>query len=255
MLPAIIAAVGLGVSVVGAFMGKQAGDAAAQNAQQQAMIQMQINQQKQASLALEQQVANIKYKQDLGNLKASSETVQQQQQAEETRRNLMELDARRRSREAIRDTIIARANSIATGSSKGVSVFGSNADTSILGSTAQIQNRGFSNVLGINQALYGGRNIFDINKNISDIWLTQNKASQGYLTQSFGLEQANRGIQSNVFNLNSQQAALGAQAAKIGSDQAFAQGISNIGGALLGNATGIGNVVQSGQGFLSGLFR
>lgn len=255
MIQAIIGAVGLGASLLGGFMGNSSSKQQAQIAQQQAMVQMQINQQQQASLALQQQVANIKYQQDLGNLKASAETVQQQQQAEETRRNLMELDARRRSREAIRDTIIARANAVATGSSKGANVFGSNADTSITGSISQIQNRGFSNVLGINQALYGGRNIFDINKNISDIWLGQNTASQGYLTQSFGLEQANRRIQATVFNLNSQQAALSAQAAQIGSSQGLAQGISSIGGALLGNSTGIGNIFQSGQGFLQGLFK
>lgn len=254
MIAAIIGAIGLAASVTGAFMGKSAGEDAAKNAQQQALIQMQINQQKQASVALEQQVANIKYQQDLGNLKSSAYTVQQQQQAEEVRRGMMELDARRRSREAIRDTIIARANSIATGSSKGVNVFGGG-DTSISGSQAQIQNRGYSNVLGINQSLYSGRNIFDINKSISDTWLGQNSLSQEYLTQSFGLEQANRGIQSNVFNLNSQQAALGAQAADIGARQAFAQGISNIGNSLLGNSTGIGNVLQSGQGFLSNMFK
>lgn len=251
----ITIAIGLGVSALGGFLGHKAGKQQAQIAQQQAMVQMQINQQQQQSIAYQQQAANIKYQQDLGNLKASAETVQQQQQAEGVRRNLMELDARRRSREAIRDTIIARANSIATGSSKGANVFGSNADTSITGSVAQIQNRGYSNVLGINQALYGGRNIFDINKNISDIWLGQNQASQGYLTASFGIEQANRGIQSNVFNLNSQQAALSAQAASAASSAATAQGISNIGNTLLGNATGIGNIFQSGQGFLSNLFK
>lgn len=253
VIQGIIAAVGLGASVLGGFLGNSDSKQQAQIAQQQALIQQQINQQQQASIALQQKAADIKYKQDLGNLKASAETVQQQQQAEGVRRSLMELDARRKSREAIRDMIIARANAIASGSGKGVNVFGGG-DSSIAGSVAQIQNRGYSNVLGINQSLYGGRSIFDINKNISDIWLTQNQASQGYLTQSFGLEQANRGIQANVFNLNSQQAALGAQAAKIGSDQAFAQGISNIGGTLLGNATGIGNVAQSGQGFLSNLF-
>lgn len=254
MLQGIIAAVGLGASVLGGFLGNSASKQQAQIAQQQAMVQMQINQQQQASTALQQQAADIKYKQDLGNLKASAETVQQQQQAEETRRNLMELDARRRTREAIRDTIIARANAVAAGSSKGANVFGGG-DSSIAGSVAQIQNRGYSNVLGINQSLYGGRNIFDINQNISNIWLGQNSLSQGYLTESYGLETSNRAIQQNVFNLNSQQAALGAQAAQVGSKQSFAQGISNIGNTLLGNSTGIGSVFQSGQGFLTNLFK
>lgn len=255
MIQGIIAAVGLGTSILGNFLGNSSSKQQAQIAQQQAFIQQQINQQQQASIALQQQAADIKYKQDLGNLKASAETVQQQQQAEETRRNLMELDARRRSREAIRDTIIARANAVAAGSSKGANIFGGNVDSSITGSLSQIQNRGFSNVLGINQALYGGRNIFDINKNISDIWLGQNQASQGYLTQSYGIESANRGIQQTVFNLNSQQAALSAQAANLATQSSTAQGISNIGNTLLGNSTGIGNILQSGQGFLSNLFK
>lgn len=249
----IIAAVGLGASVLGGFLGNNASKQQSQIAQQQAMIQMQINQQQQASIALQQKQADIKYRQDLGNLKASAETVQQQQQAEGVRRSLMELDARRKSRESIRDMIIARANAIASGSSKGANVFGGG-DSSIAGSVAQIQNRGYSNVLGINQSLYGGRSIFDINQNISNIWLGQNSLSQGYLTESYGLETANRAIQQNVFNLNSQQAALQAQSAKIGSDQAFAQGVSNIGNTLLGNSTQIGNVVSSGKGFLTNLF-
>lgn len=124
-------------------------------------------------------------------------------QVEAQRRKAMELDARRRSLEIVRQQQRARSMALTTATAQGA------AQGSVLGGAyGQIQGQSNFNLAGINQNLALGRNIFDLNAQISQ--------------QRIGMAQT------------ASNAATGA-------------GISSLGGALVANAGTISNLANTGQ--------
>lgn len=93
---------------------------------------------------------------------AQQQIVRLQQQQEIQRMQAMELDARRRQLEVIRNAQRAQSLSLAVATSQGAQ-FGSG----LGGAQGQISGASGSNLLGISNNLEIGRNMFDINTQIS----------------------------------------------------------------------------------------
>jgi hypothetical protein len=157
--------------------------------------------------------------------------VSEQQSIEATKRQAMEVDARRQQLEIIRGQQRARSlgltNSTAQGSSKG---------SGLQGGYGQASGQSGVNLLGVQQALQSGENIFDANANITGYnsqmaELTNQYNIQQAATQTakanltYGYAQTNAGYQTrqaDVQTLNSQgagQVAIGGGVAQAGSSQ------------------------------------
>jgi hypothetical protein len=89
--------------------------------------------------------------------------IQLQKQVEAQRRQAMELDASRKQRENIRQVQRARSVALTNATSQGAAQ-----GSGLQGGYGQIQGQGAWNALGISQNLQIGRNIFDLNAQISD---------------------------------------------------------------------------------------
>lgn len=89
---------------------------------------------------------------------AQQQALAFQRQAEEARKKAMNLDAMRRRREMVRQSIIARATALATATKQGAQ-FGS----ALSGAYGNISGRTGVNILGINQNQQLGNEIFNAN--------------------------------------------------------------------------------------------
>jgi hypothetical protein len=105
---------------------------------------------------------------------SQQEAIRLQQQMDDQRKKAMELDAMRRKREMIRQSIAARSMALATTTALGASAEGSSA---LPGSYGGIQGRTGVNELGVNQNLEIGRSMFGLQRGVSAAY--QNAASAG----------------------------------------------------------------------------
>lgn len=128
-----------------------------------------------AAAVTQEQVKQIGYEQDLEN----------------NRRQFMEMDARRRQLENLRNFQRARATALENATTQGAS-YGSG----LQGGYSQIRGESEWNALGVNQQLYLGRNAFDINALLSQSKIAQAYASltmqQGQLKVEEGKQQVAR---------------------------------------------------------------
>lgn len=92
----------------------------------------------------------------------SKKQAQLEQQVERQRMAQMEIDARRKQMEVLRNQQRARASALAVATSQGASL-----GTGLAGAYGQIAGQTGTNLLGITQNLDIGRNIFDVNAKIS----------------------------------------------------------------------------------------
>jgi hypothetical protein len=148
MVATAIAAIGVGVGLYGAISGSEAAD-------QQAQYQSQ-------ALAL-----------------------QKQEMAE--RRKAMELDARRRRREIIRQGIAARSAALATSTAQGAQF-----SSALPGAYGGIEGRSGTNLQGVNQNQEIGERIFDLKGLQSDAYVRaamagSNVATNQAMTQAGGM--------------------------------------------------------------------
>lgn len=195
-------AVGLGVSAAGAYtsyQGQQTAKQGAQQAQQGAMIQAEAARQ-QAEISKEQAGSSVQFagkERDI-NILASQQSIDAsnksfdinkgiiagQQDIEVQKQKAMELDARRQQLEVIRNQQRGRALSLTTGVAQGGSGFvgGSSARG---GAQGQISGQTGVNLLGIQQNLQIGRDIFGLNEGISN-----NRIAQADLQHTYELQQA-----------------------------------------------------------------
>jgi len=130
-----------------------------------------------------------------------------EQQAEAVRRQQMEIKGRRDQLEAIRVGQRARALGLVNATSQGATGGGS---SGLPGAYGQISGQLGTNILGITQPLGAGRNIFDINSQISQERIIQSKA---------------------------------------GTEISTGQGLSSLGGQLISNIGPLGRVGSYASGF------
>jgi len=116
-----------------------------------------------------------------GSLEIGRRTVAAQQAIEAQKMNAMELDARRNQLEIIRNQQRSRAIGLATATASG-----SNKGSGLQGAYGQFSGQTGVNLLGVQQNLEIGRNIFDHNYNIS-----QNNLAMGDLQNMYAVQQAN----------------------------------------------------------------
>jgi hypothetical protein len=122
---------------------------------------------------------------------ASKGITQLEMQADQQRRQAMELSAQRSSLEVTRNA--QRARSMGTESAV---VGGSQLGSGLAGGLSQIQGQATTNQLGISQNLQIGRNIFDINQNISAARIAESNAKSKEATAA-GIS----GLGSSIFKL------------------------------------------------------
>ena len=112
---------------------------------------------------------------------ASRGITQLEMQADVQRRQAMELSAQRSSLEVTRNA--QRARSMGT---ENAVVGGSQLGSGLQGGLSQIQGQATTNQLGISQNLQIGRNLFDINQNISAARIAESNA-KGKEAQAQGI--------------------------------------------------------------------
>lgn len=141
----------------------------------------------------------------------NQQIAQEEQQADAVRRQAMEVDARRRSLETVRNAQRANATSLTNATSQGAQ-YGSG----LQGGYGQISGQANTSLQGIQQQLDFGNQLFDINSGIN-----QNKY--------------------NIFG-------YGGQVAQGASQSAMGAGLSSLGGTLLTNANTINSIGTSAFG-------
>jgi hypothetical protein len=144
------------------------------------------------------QAANQSAAASTASLALSTSTVQAQQRIEAQRRSAMELDARRNQLEIVRNQQRARALGLSNATHSGTK-----SSSGLQGAYGQVSGQTGVNLLGVQQNLQIGQNIFDQNANISS-----NNIAMAQLQNNYALQQAaNQTTKSNlVYNLASANA-------------------------------------------------
>lgn len=210
-LTALAIAAGVGSMAYGLYesnQGREQAEAGYALQQQGAQLQAQAAQQ-QAGISKEQAASSVVFagKERDVNLLASQQSIAASNQSyginqniitseqgvEQQKQNAMELDARRQQMEIIRNQQRGRALSLATGVAQGGGGFvgGSSARG---GAYGQISGQTGVNLLGVQQQLEVGRNIFGLNTNISNQRIAGNELEHTYALQ----QAANQTTKSNI---------------------------------------------------------
>ncbi len=90
-----------------------------------------------------------------------------EQQQEAIRRQAMQLDAKRNTLQVIRQAQQARSQNVAAATAQGAGFSGFGQSSALSGGLAQVHSQAGYNILGINQNLQAGNQMFDINADIS----------------------------------------------------------------------------------------
>jgi len=125
------------------------------------------------------------------------EIVRQEQAAEAERKKQMELDARRKQMEIIRQQQRARSMALATATAQGAAQ-----GSGLMGGYGQIGGVTGTNLLGVQQNLEIGRNLFGINQNIGNARINYAGAQAQYGMGS-GISSLGGAIISNLGTLSS----------------------------------------------------
>lgn len=166
---------------------------------------------------------------------SQNDMVQNMQAAEAQRKQAMELDARRRQMELIRQGNVARATSLASATAGG-DAFGSG----LQGAYGNIEGGMNTGLTGVSQNLQIGRNIFGINSNITQDRLAYSNA-QGSMYAGQGM-----------MSLGGQMVNLGPTIGRVGAS--FGSMFSNFGGGGYNGGTGSYGYRTSGPNMQGGIW-
>lgn len=270
-------AISMGVGAYNMYEGKQEQQAGLQ--QQQAGYATQAEAARQAAgISKEQAASSVQYagqERDLnitaanqsiaaseGSLAINKGIAAQQTEIEAQKRQAMEVDARRQQLEIIRGQQRARAlgltNATAQGSSKG---------SGLQGGYGQASGQAGTNLVGVQQALQSGENIFDANANITglnsqmadltnlyNIQQANNQTAKANLTYSYAqTNAAYQTRQADVSTLNSQgagQVAMGGGVAQAGASQySMGQSLFSAGPSIFSMGTNASQLAGSSFNF------
>lgn len=202
---AALSSIGLalgGASMISGLFGQSKGEKEAQQGyalqQQGSQLQAQAAQQ-QASISKEQAAASVVFagkERDINNLASqqsitaanqsygiNDSTIQSEQKIQAQNAQAMELNARRQQLEVIRNQQRNRALALATGVNNGGSATRSSA---LQGAYGQASGQSGVNLLGIQQNLQIGENIYGLNQGISN-----NQIALNDLQRTYSIQQAN----------------------------------------------------------------
>lgn len=211
---AVLSTLGLvfgGASMVSGLFGSSKGSDTAQQGyalqQQGSQIQAEAAKQ-QAAISKEQAASSVTFagkERDINNLASqrsitaanqsygiNSGTIQAEQQIQAQQAQAMEIDARRQQLEVIRNQQRNRALALATG--VGQAGQGAISGSALQGAYGQASGQSGVNLLGIQQNLQIGRNIYGLNQTISG-----NQIAMNDLQHTYALQQAqNQTAKSNL---------------------------------------------------------
>ncbi len=195
--------------------------------------------------------------------------VGQQKNIEATKRQAMEVDARRQQLEIIRNQQRGRALGLTAATSQGASK-----GSGLQGGYGQISGQSGTNLLGVQQNLQSGRNIFDSNANITDLNSQMADLQYGYQVQQannqtaksnlmYGYAESNAAFQTrqaDVQTMSSQgagQVAIGQGQMQVGqSQQQMGQQFFNAGPSIFSMGTNFnqlsGSTFNFGNYFMGG---
>jgi len=174
-----------------------------------------------------------------------------EQGIESQKRSAMELSAKRQQLEIIRNQQRARALGLTTATAQGAAQ-----GSGLQGAYGQISGQTGVNILGVQQNLAIGRNIFGINADVSG-----QRVAMSQLQTSFARQQADLVTQQSQLksqyaregaDLTTQYAAAGGQLSTAQGQSSLAQGQIGFGSSLLGTAGNIFNIGQVGAKFFNG---
>lgn len=198
----------------------------------------------QAALAAEQAQSSAQYSAKEGDINIAAaqasaqaavdssainiQTYQYQQQIEGQHKQAMELDARRNQLEEIRKLQRARATSLqvatATGQQRG---------SGLQGAYGQAQGQHGVNMLGIQQNLGFGENIFALNSQVSQQNVAMEQLRSGYAKQQADFQTQQSRLATQYAQSNAQ---FQTRSAQLGGQMASAQGQVAMGGSLMSAA-------------------
>lgn len=277
VLPLIMAAVGAGVAGYGLFESLQGKSATKKGLQEQqlgyqrmqqgANLQYELEKNKaqtsrefaQAEYDLNRNVSQASKGYALESAALNKEVVNTQFLMEAQRMQAMELDAKRQQMEIIRNQQRARSLAAATATSQGAQ-FGS----ALPGSYGQIQGQSGNNMLGVQQQLDLGRNMFNLNRQLAGqkqrsvdlesayaAYRADQQTNQAGIAYNYALINADyqtqaAGIQTNYMSQGQGQVYAGQGQAQMGQSQtAFGQSLINMGINIGSMGSTAGNIFNN----------
>jgi len=227
----VIAAVGVGISGYGLYQNVSNSQKAAAANAAAAQKQGEIAGLQAANVDVQKQQLDLQTNQQQLQIQSQKDVINQQQEADTLRLKAAELDATRRTRDSIRQGIVANATSLVRATNQGAGAPGSSVGAQAAG---DIQGQTGTNISGVNQNLDFGRKLFAINKNISQIYLNAQDANSQFVAKSKALQDQTLDTQKKIY-------ALGGSISQDYATAATAQGNAAIGQGL----QGLGNLVSS----------
>lgn len=218
----IIAGAGLAVAAGGLAYNISQNSKAADAQAAAAGKQAEIGALQAANVDVQKQQLGLQTQQQQLQIQTQKDVITQQGKADELRLQAAELDSKRRTRDAIRQGIVAQATSLVRATNQGAAAPGSSV-TSQAG--ADISGQVATNQAGVVQNLDFGRKLFAINKNISQIYLNAQDANSQFVSQS-------QGLQNQVLDTQKKIYALGGDASSNYAQAAIAQGNASIGAGV-----------------------
>lgn len=235
----VVAAVGVGLAGYGLYNQVSNQSAAADANSEASRNQAAIAAVQKENVGVQRQQLDLSSSQQKLQNETQRSVITQQAQADALRMQASELDATRRRRDEIRKSIVAQSTSLTRATNQGASSPGS---TAVAQAGADIQGQSNTNILGITQNLGLGRQLFEINKNISQIYLNASTQNDQYVDQSKALQSKTLDNQSSIYDLGGQVSLNYASAATASGNAAIGAGISSIGMSLATNSQTIGRL-------------
>lgn len=235
----VVAAVGVGLAGYGLYNQvsnqSKAADANAAAAHNQAAIAAVQKE----NVGVQRQQLDLSSSQQKLQNQTQRSVISQQAQADALRMQASELDATRRRRDEIRKSIVAQSTSLTRATNQGASSPGS---TAVAQARADIQGQSNTNILGITQNLGLGRQLFEINRSISNIYLNASTQNDQFVDQSKTLQNQTLDNQSRIYDLGSSIALNQSAAASFTGNAALGAGITSLGMGIANNSQTISRI-------------
>lgn len=241
VISTIIAAAGLAVAGASAYMGyKNAKDAKESNAAA-AANQAAIGKLQSENVDIQRGQAGLQTDQQQLQIQTQKNIIKDQSDADAIRQQAAELDATRRRREVIRQSIVARAQGLTVATAQGANAQGSSATKQAY---ASISGQADVNLSGVNQASEAGRKLFNINKDITSQYLNAQDQNSTYVNKSLSLQNSVFDTQKKIYELGGQANQNYANAAASSSNASMWSGLGGLGLTIANNASTLSNVTN-----------
>lgn len=227
----VIAGIGVAVAGAGLVTNVLSNEKAASAQSAAAATQGQIAQLQAGNVDVERQQYALQADQQQLQIKNNDAIINLQSQADDIRQQAAELDATRQRRQAVRNGIVTRSQSLVAAANQGANAPGS---TAIKQSSNDITAQTETNVLGISQNLQAGTALYNINKSITSQYLNAQSQNSNFVTQS-------ETLQNQVLDTQKQIYSLGGQASQDYASAALSSGNAALGSGLLSLGTGVAN--------------